>query len=164
QQATTSVLLSPLHVHRAACAFGVIAVALSGACTPKDRTAPSPDAAASGPTSATASAEAPSIPASPGGDEIRPAYPLTLPPHPQAVRLCEALHDLPEKRKAECCADQPRFTITSECIRTLSFAIQERSVTLDAADVDRCVEALNKTYEGCGWVGPNAVRVPAACR
>jgi hypothetical protein len=91
-------------------------------------------------------------------------YPAKVEPQPLAQRFCEALHELPVKRKAECCGGTPGFSITSECVRTLSFALQERSVTLDPADVDRCVEALNKTYEGCDWIGPNPQYVPDACR
>lgn len=155
-------LSSPLPVRRAACAGALLSVALLGACTPKDNKPASPAASASASASAPAAAEPEETRG--GEDEIRPVYPLKVALQPLAQRFCEALHDLPLKRKAECCGAEPGFSITSECVRTLSFAIQEKSVTIDPADIDRCVEALNKTYEGCAWVGPNPRSIPDACR
>src|SRR5262249_20492056 len=81
--------------------------------------------------SASASASAAGAPADSAGDEdeIKPAYPLNVTPQPLAQRFCEAMHELPAKRKAECCSTSPpAFSITSECVRTLSFAIQTKSV------------------------------------
>src|SRR6185436_3722223 len=73
-----------------------------------------------------------------GNDEIKPVYPRIVPPNPLAARLCEAFHELPAKRRAECGAQSAGSTLTSECVRTLSFAVNEKAVILDSADADRC--------------------------
>lgn len=135
----------------------VASCAALSACSPKE-SKPPPDAAPSEP-----SAVPSAVPSARGGDEIRPAYPLEVPENPLAKRYCEALHDTPQKRKAECCSSGVGATITGECTRVLSFALNEKSVTMAPADVDRCVEALGKVYEGCAWVGPNPPRMPEAC-
>src|SRR5688572_23141906 len=70
-------------------------------------------------------------------DSVKPVYPAVIDPHPLAARLCEALHELPAKKVAECKGLAPR-TITSECTRTLSGALSFSAVTLAEADVARC--------------------------
>jgi hypothetical protein len=91
-------------------------------------------------------------------------YPITNdPPDPRAQKLCEAIHEVPARRKAECCKGAPGMRLTSECTRILSFALRAKSVTLEPADVDRCVDAVAKATEGCDWVTPLAPRPPAAC-
>jgi len=95
---------------------------------------------------------------------VRPVYPMTsAPPDPLAQRFCEAIHELPAKRKAECCKSSPGFTVIEQCTRTLSFALREKAVTLAPTDVDKCAEAMAKSVEGCDWVAPLPPYVPAAC-
>jgi hypothetical protein len=97
-------------------------------------------------------------------DEVRPVYPVTAdPPDPLATRLCEALHALPAKRKAACCGGAPGFHLAGECARTLSFALRSKAVTLGPEDVDRCVDAIERSLQGCDWVTPLSAPPPAAC-
>lgn len=93
-----------------------------------------------------------------------PVYPRTNdPPDPLAQRLCDAIHTLPARRKAECCKGEPSVTMVDECVRTLSYALRSKAVTLDPAEVDVCAEAAAKAFDGCGWVTPLSAAVPAAC-
>lgn len=109
-------------------------------------------------------ASAASPPAEGGGDEVRPVYPVTNdPPDPLATRLCEALHGVPTARRAACCGHSPGLSLAAECARTLSFAMREKAVLVDAAAVDSCVSAMEKAHDGCGWVGPAGAPLPAAC-
>jgi hypothetical protein len=97
-------------------------------------------------------------------DEVRAVYPADAgPPDPLVRKLCGALHDLPEERRAACCAASPAVVLTSECARTLTAALATKAVTLAAADVDACEQAMRAAFEGCDWVGPFAPEVPAAC-
>jgi hypothetical protein len=91
-------------------------------------------------------------------------YPVTRdPPHPLAARLCDVLHALPAKRRAACCGGPAGFHPASECARTLSFALRSGAVTLASADVDSCVEAAERSLQGCDWVTSLSPPPPAAC-
>jgi len=95
---------------------------------------------------------------------VQPVYPITNePPDPLASKLCEALHGVPQNRKATCCGYSPGFSMVPECTRTLSYALGEKAVTIDPAAVDQCVAALEKAHEGCAWVGPSGVSLPEVC-
>jgi len=88
-----------------------IAAALLCACTPKNDNPTPPAASAAASASASAQSSAAPGEAVRGSDEIKPAYPLEVTPHPLAQRFCEALHALPAKRKAECCAVRPGLNV-----------------------------------------------------
>jgi hypothetical protein len=105
-------------------------------------------------------------PRSKSDDEVRPVYPVDAgPPDPLATRFCEAVQALPEKRKAECCTDaRTGVAPTDACVRTLSYAIAQHAITLDAADVDRCAEAMKKATDGCDWVTPLSTAIPLVCK
>ncbi|MDI3286577.1 hypothetical protein [Polyangium sp. 15x6] len=121
-----------------------------------------PSASAS--ASAAPSASAPTANKSSGDDEVRPVYPKTNdPPDPLAEKLCEALHGVPTKRKATCCGHAPGFSLAAECTRTLSYALREKAVSVDAAAADACIAAMEKAHDGCDWVGPTGAPLPAAC-
>jgi hypothetical protein len=133
-----------------------------------------PKSAPPAPASATASAAASASPPSSSlvderdrkaqDEEIRPVYPINNdPPEPLAERMCDAVHVVPAKRRAECCAGSPGFTPYAECVRTLSYAIRSKAVALEPADVDKCAQAVAKELEGCGWVSPSPPTVTAAC-
>ena len=95
---------------------------------------------------------------------MRPVYPVTNEkPDPLAIRLCTALHDVPTTRRAACCSHSPGLSLASECARTLSAALHDNAVTMDAAAVDACVSAMEKNHEGCDWVGPTGAPLPAVC-
>lgn len=86
------------------------------------------------------------------------------PPSPAGVRaLCEALHTLPVTRKAACCGAAPGVVLTDECARNLSGAVGEGAIAVDLGAVKTCTTALDRTFEGCAWVGPHMPPVPEAC-
>jgi hypothetical protein len=99
-------------------------------------------------------------------DEVRPVYPIDAgPPDPLASRFCEAVQALPDKRKAACCVDARTGVVpVDSCVRTLSYAIAQRAVTLDAAEVEACAAAMKKATDGCDWVTPFATAIPLVCR
>ncbi|NUO47719.1 MAG: hypothetical protein HOV80_02560 [Polyangiaceae bacterium] len=129
--------------------------------------APTADKAASaspsssGPAASTASA-APRQPA-----DIEPVYPKVAgPPHPLAERMCRAVQSKPAARKAECCGDAaPAMMLPErECIRMLSFAVADGSITIDEKALAACEAETEKRLEGCGWVGLTPPSTPAACQ
>lgn len=147
--------------HRASLLF---VLSLSSACGRCDSAKPTPPV----PSVSASAAPAPSASAVPTdmreSDGIEPVYPKTSgPPDPLAEKLCAALYDVPANRRAECCHHSSGFSLTSECVRILSHALRDKSVSLDSAAVDACVSAMNAAHEGCTWVGPVNVPVPAAC-
>jgi hypothetical protein len=98
-------------------------------------------------------------------DTVRSIYPLDVSaPDPLALRLCNALQELPPVRRAACCATAPGALATSECVRMLSAALHSGAVTLVSIDVDRCVEAMDRATEGCDWIGPNVAQPPVDCQ
>lgn len=92
----------------------------------------------------------------------RPAK--TAAPDKLSQQLCDALQTLPEKRKAQCCATAPSGGLAGECARQLRLALQAGTLTLDAADVDRCTADSTRALEGCDWVTPYLPATPASCR
>ncbi|WP_437588087.1 hypothetical protein [Sorangium sp. So ce1000] len=130
--------------------------------------APSPEAgatAAPSPEAGATAAPSPTWPAdSQAVDGIAPVYgKADGPPDPLAARLCEALHALPARRKAACCGGAAGFHAAADCARALSLAVRTRAVTLSTEDVGRCVEAMERSLDGCDWVSPLAAPVPPAC-
>jgi hypothetical protein len=98
-------------------------------------------------------------------DDIKPVYPNDgRKPDPLAERFCKVVHELPDQRKASCCPESPSgVTLVAECIRTLSYALGERAVTLTAPDVDACEREMKNATEGCDWFVSLASPLPAAC-
>lgn len=96
-------------------------------------------------------------------ESVQPVYPIKVKPHPRAEKLCGLLHDLPARRRGECCGRPPGATLSSECVRMLSAAIRSGAVTLEERDLTTCVDAMEKAYAGCDWVGPNPPDPPASC-
>ncbi len=96
---------------------------------------------------------------------IRPVYhERHLPPHPHAQQLCAALHTLPAKRKQTCCRERAfGYLVTPECIRTLSIALHQKTVTLDTSALSACAQAIQQAHQGCAWVGPWPPPTPTAC-
>jgi hypothetical protein len=143
--------------------IGVLVLGLAGGC---ERSSPSlgPDAGtAAGKEAIEAGGPAASAPLRPGDDVVRPVYPVDVKPDAIAIKLCDALHALPEKTRSGCCAESPGFTIASECARVVSAALQSKAVSLDAVDVDKCVADLGQTYAGCDWVGSHKIVPPPSC-
>lgn len=126
------------------------------------------DAEKSAPTAPSAVESAAPVPSAEStairGDDVEPVYPkIAGPPDPLAEKLCGALHEFPVKRRAECCSSSPGFSLTNECIRMLSHALRDKSITIESAAVDACASAMQTAHEGCEWVGPTNVSLPAAC-
>lgn len=108
----------------------------------------------------------PVVAAPPPVDEARPVYPIDAgPPDPLATRFCEAVRALPERRRAECCASvRTGAAPVEECVRTLSYALAQRALTLDPARLDACEAAMKEATEGCDWVTPWATTIPLVCQ
>jgi len=97
-------------------------------------------------------------------DDVRPVYPMQAgAPSPLAQRLCEAIQELPAKRRASCCESTPGLLLTGECVRMLSAALASGAVKLEASAVDACVQAMEQAHQGCDWIGPGTLPTPAAC-
>ena len=140
-------------------AGALIAVLLACGCT----SSPKAERALPGPSAAPLPAEDREAP---GSDEIRPVYPADAgAPDPLAQRFCGAVELLPEQRRAECCGASGGLAeaLGESCVRTLSFALAQRAVTLAAADVDRCVEAMTRATSGCDWITPRSPALPPEC-
>jgi hypothetical protein len=116
---------------------------------------PRPDASADAGAEASAS----------GGDDVEPVYAIepNAPPVPLAEKLCAALNETQEKKRAACCKSTPGIVVNTECSRMLGAALRASAVDLAPADVDACVAAWDKTLEGCDWVGPFPPAPPAPC-
>lgn len=99
-------------------------------------------------------------------DDVDSVYPVDpkAPIDPLAERLCSALGEMPEKKRAACCSTTPGIVVTAECSRTLSAALRYKAVEISAATVDACVAAFEKTLEGCDWVGPFPPGPPKECQ
>jgi hypothetical protein len=97
-------------------------------------------------------------------DGLGTVYPLDAPPHPLAIRLCEALHDIPARRKGECCGGEPVRFLTKECARVLGATLHAKTVKLEEAAVERCAAAMNDSLAGCDWVTPSPPPAPEACQ
>lgn len=137
----------------------VACCSLAVACSRREPAAAAPDAGApaqagSGPERAT----------DPGGD-VGPLYPIEpdAPADPLAQKLCAALHELPERRRAACCKASPGAVVVAACTRALSAALRHEAATLASADVDRCAAALDEALAGCDWVGPASPAAPPEC-
>lgn len=119
-------------------------------------------ASASAATSVSAAPASSSILGEQEDDEVKPVYPVTSdPPDPRAQRYCDLAHELPEKRRKECCPSTPVavFRPTAECVRTLSYALRQGSVGLDDGKLAACETATRAEADKCDWGGV----LPAAC-
>jgi hypothetical protein len=151
----------PLRLFAALLAAGLPAAGAASCGSKTEQAAPAPTTSAS---AAPAPTDVSSADTSDGDDLIRPVYPVTKdPPDPLAQRFCEVIHEVPANRKAECCKGGHSMRLTSECSRVLSYALREKAITLDPADIDKCAEAMTKATEGCSWVTPLWTKPPAAC-
>lgn len=82
----------------------------------------------------------------------------------RAVSLCEALHTLPVKRKAECLgAKSAGFMVTPMCVDTLTAALKAGKVQLDSASIERCATAMKAATEDCGFAKGFGTPLPSAC-
>jgi hypothetical protein len=80
-----------------------------------------------------------------------------------AKALCTALHELPSRRRAECCSEPPVSLYFDQCVRLLSNAVRARTVSVDASKVALCAARVAETTRGCDWVAPTLAVAPAEC-
>ena len=122
------------------------------------------DAAPEGQTSDGGAARLPGVASSAPIDALGTIYPRDAPPHPLATRLCEALHAVPARRKAECCGGEPAPLLMAECTRVLGATLHAGTVDLQESAVERCAAAMTDARKGCDWVTPSAPPVPEPCQ
>jgi hypothetical protein len=137
---------------------------LAGGCTcSKSDGGPVASTSASSPNVAASIASAPT---SKPDDQVLPVYPIDAgPPDPLATRFCEAVQALPEQRRAGCCASVRTGVVpVAACVRTLSYALAQHAVILDAAELEACEGAMKKATEGCDWVTPRTTPIPLVCQ
>jgi hypothetical protein len=97
-------------------------------------------------------------------DTLGTIYPRDLPPHPLAVRLCETLHGIPARRRAECCGGEAAPFLATECGRVLGATLHAGTAQLDETAALRCAAAMTDSLAGCDWVTPNPPSAPEACQ
>lgn len=96
--------------------------------------------------------------------EIKATYEVDAPTHPQAEKLCHALHGLPHERQTACCKFEPGDAFVEKtCKANLSAALAAKALVVDEARVTACAAAMDTATQGCGWVGTLRPPVPAAC-
>jgi hypothetical protein len=96
-------------------------------------------------------------------DDDEPLFPLNGPEHPDAVKLCHVLQEVPARRTAECCKSPPPTEVLPhrECVRMLSAALHAGAVRVTAESVAACVEAAGRPNGDCAWAGAEQVPPPA---
>ena len=97
-------------------------------------------------------------------DALGTIYPTDGPGHSLATRLCDALHTLPARRKAECCGGDPAPFLATACARVLAATLHAQTVELDEASVERCASTMTGALAGCEWVTPGPAPAPEACQ
>jgi hypothetical protein len=97
-------------------------------------------------------------------EKVHPVYEMAGVVDPRAARLCQALYAQPEQRRATCCGSTPGVVLTDTCTRTLSSALESKSLVLEAAPLEACTAALGRAYGGCDWVGPFGPPFPKECQ
>jgi len=97
-------------------------------------------------------------------DTLGTIYPRDLPPHPLATRLCDTLHAVGARRKAECCGGEPALFLATECARVLGATLHAGTAVLEESAVQRCAAAMVDAVQGCDWVTPSPPSAPEACQ
>ena len=97
-------------------------------------------------------------------DDAKPVYPLvTSDPDPAAARICAALQDLPRERRAACRGTTPGVSFAAFCTSALTAATRSGAVRVDAAAAGTCIGAIDRSLQGCDWVGPVDPPAPLEC-
>lgn len=97
-------------------------------------------------------------------DEVAPVYPMQVAEQPLAVRFCKAMHAVPADRRSTCCqAPKASDVVERECVRMLSAALGDQSVTLAEPALAACEAAIAAAHEGCDWAGGAGFEAPEAC-
>lgn len=118
---------------------------------------------AAAPPSASAPASASTGDAREPDDDIKPVYPQTNePPDPIAEKYCHVTYEVAETKRKSCCPalSFTPFLPTSECVRTLSYALRSKAISIEKSDLDACEAAVRKEAEQCDW----GAEVPTSCK
>ncbi len=82
---------------------------------------------------------------------------------PLAVRLCKAVHEVPNAARAACCKGSPPVSFVDECVRLTSFALADKTIAIDAAALEACEKDSAAAFAGCDWVAPQRTRPVPSC-
>jgi hypothetical protein len=101
-------------------------------------------------------------------DAPRPVYPSgPVSMDANALTLCRALHAVPARRRAACCArpTPPADALGAACARHLSFALADGAVTLEPGALSACIAAMESEPPGggCATQGRFPPVPPAVC-
>lgn len=80
-------------------------------------------------------------------------------PMPWALPLCDAFHELPRVRRAECTGRKPGLAFTGECVRMLNAAVSSGALRIDGARAQSCIAAETARVGDCAFT--RAVSLPA---
>src|SRR5437868_8158958 len=58
----------------------------------------------------------------------------------------------------------PTLFRSQECVRTLSYALRLRAVTIDTEGLARCKKELEERLVGCDWIGLVGPQTPKVCQ
>ena len=102
------------------------------------------------------------------GDTEGPAaqsiYPRAIgAPMPWVLPLCDAFHELPRVRRAECTGQKPGLAFTRECVRMLNAAVSSRALRIDGAGAQRCIAAETTRVGDCAFTRAVSLPAPAEC-
>ncbi len=95
---------------------------------------------------------------------VKPVFPAGVTPHPVASKLCEALHEIPNRRRAECCERKAPVSVSKRCVDIVSTALADGAIVVSLPDVEACLAAQTALHQGCDWVSITAPRAAEVCR
>ncbi len=96
--------------------------------------------------------------------EVAPVLQDLGPPDLLAVRVCQALHGAPIKRRGACCGVADAHSATeATCVSQLSALVKGRASSINANTLAACEAAQAQTLSGCAWVRALAPAPPSAC-
>lgn len=97
-------------------------------------------------------------------DDDEPLFPLKGPEHPDALKLCRVLQELPAEHDARCCGKPPPTEVLThrECIRMLSASLHSGALRLAPEKLAACLESAGRPALDCAWAGTQQPP-PAPC-
>jgi hypothetical protein len=87
-------------------------------------------------------------------DRAGSIYPRDLEVDPSAARVCDAVHGVAARRKAQCCGGEASNFYAAECARTLGATLHAGTVDIDEPALARCSAAMQARYRTCDAVTP----------